>query len=150
MLAAHSGRAPESAKVCFSERLNIRIDGIDKLNRDELLATIVKIIDAGNEAGLAFGKPQSEIERMRSDGESGYMLFRLVNTADVQARARELAMKEARANAEKWADLAGVTLGRVLSIDQMECVQLRAQFDAFRAEYVTNTRDDRSFGYDPR
>ena len=119
LLAARSGRAPEAAKVCVSERLNIRIDGIDKLNRDELLATIVKIVDAGNEAGLAFGRPKTEIERIRSAGESDYMLFRLVNTADEQAKARELAMKEARVNAERLADLAGVTLGRVLSIDQL-------------------------------
>jgi hypothetical protein len=119
LLAARTGQSPEPAKVFFSERLDIRMENIDKLDRDELMATIVKIIDAGKEAGLAFGKPKSEIERIRSDSESDYMRFRLVNTADVEARARELAMQDARANANKWADLAGVTLGRVLSVDVM-------------------------------
>jgi uncharacterized protein YggE len=120
LLAARSGAPPEPGKVFFSERLDIRIDGIDKFDRDEFLTTMVKIIDAGNEAGLAFGKPKTEIERIRSAPEAGYTLFRLVNTADVQARARELAMQEARANAKELANLAGVTLGRVLSIEAVK------------------------------
>ena len=117
LLAARTGAPSEPDKVFFSERLDIRIDGIDKLDRDALLATMVKIIDAGNEAGLTFGRPKTEIERIRSAPESGYALFRLVNTAEAQAKSRELAMQEARANAKEWADRAGVTLGRVLSID---------------------------------
>lgn len=140
LMAARNGRPPEAAKVRFSERVHICINGIDKLNRDELLSTIVKIIDAGNEAGLTFGKTKSEMEIIRSDSASDYVLFRLVNTADAQARARELAMQEARSNAEKLAGLAGATLGRVVSLDEMNISTYVPS--SMRAEPNTTTTRD--------
>lgn len=118
-LLAARGQSPPPKEISFTEQWILRVEGVDDIDRDELLATIVKVVDAGNEAGLKFGKPKSELDRLRSDSAHGYLLFRLENSLSLRQKAREIAVQDARVNAEELSKLAGVSLGRVYSIDEV-------------------------------
>ena len=112
------GQAPEPPKMAVSEPMRIRISGVDKLDREQLLDTIAKVIDAAQETGLQMGKTPSELDRYRSGSNPSYLVFRLSDTAKLRQAALEKAVQDAQANATRLADLANVTLGVIRSVEE--------------------------------
>ena len=117
LLRGQPGQAEEGPMVAVQETLKICIQGIDKLDADALLSTIVKVVDAGQEAGIAFSRPLSDVERFSSRGTSlSFTTFTLKDKEQRRQRASELAMERARADARRMAALAGAQLGDVESV----------------------------------
>ncbi|MBX3442205.1 MAG: SIMPL domain-containing protein [Planctomyces sp.] len=106
-------------RLQVSEPLKIRIEGVDKLTTEELLETLVRIVDAGKDAGVAIG-PQVEynpyVYNPRQGQASSLATFRMSDISELRQQAYEGAIKDARTQAERLAKLSGVTLGRVTSV----------------------------------
>lgn len=107
----------------LAEPLSIRIEGIDKLTNDQVLETLVKIVDAGKDAGIAIGGPDGQpaynpyTGSYQSNGTS-VVRFRLSDVEGARQQAFDEAMKNARRQGERLAKLAGLKLGKVRSINE--------------------------------
>ncbi len=119
--AAMLGRAMTvgSQKLAVTEPLTIRIEGIEKLSTEELIGILVRIVDAGKDAGVQIGGRQpSYLElQMGVPAEQTLATFRLSQADGLQKEAYRAAVENARAQAEQLAELAGVRLGPVVKID---------------------------------
>jgi hypothetical protein len=118
------GMAPTSTKqrVQVSESMRIVLRGVDKLKDDELMGMVLKVIDAGKDAGLVIGAgaPQNSYQyqmmMQRGEGGAGMATFKVTDPAKAREEAYAKAIQGARAKAERLAALSGVKLGRVLSV----------------------------------
>lgn len=121
MAAFQAGQAnqPKVAdKVAVQERLTVTLSGIETMSADNLLQSVTRIIDVAKDAGVVIGSgPKSMIEMQLSAAKPGTLAtFRLSNTDLLRQQAYEAALKQARAKAERLAQLAGVQLGDIVSI----------------------------------
>jgi uncharacterized protein YggE len=125
MMAAMRGMpVPENTtqKLSLSEPLTLRLTGIDKLSTEELLETLVKIVDAGKDAGMVIGPPPKSMyelqiaAQMGQSTESALAAFKLEGVDQLKQQAYQAAIADARKQAERLAELAGVRLGKVTSI----------------------------------
>ena len=108
-------------KVQASESMKIVIKGVDKLATDALLDTVMKVIDTGRDAGLQIGPPTPmnyyQMQQMMNNGQGMTMLeFKLGDPVKPRQEAYKLAMDDAKAKAKNLADLAGVKLGKIVSV----------------------------------
>ncbi len=115
-----------------SEPLSIRIDGIDKLTNEEIMETLVKILDAGKDAGITLGAKAGQPAYNPYTGgynTSGTALarFRLSDVEGARQKAFEDAMKNASRQGERLAKLAGLKLGKVRSINESSAPASQAQ-----------------------
>ena len=105
-------------KVAVQERLTVSLSGINTMNADKLLESVIRIVDVIKDAGLVIGPgPKSMIEIQLSRGQPATLAtFRLSDTDSLRQQAYEAAMQQARSKAERLAQLAGVQLGEIVSI----------------------------------
>lgn len=120
-LAALQGQAnqPKVAdKVAVQERVTVTLSGINTMSPDDLLMTVTRIVDVVKDAGATLGPgPKSVMEIQFSGGKPGSLAtFKLSNPDALRQQAYEAALKQARAKAERLAQLAGVELGEIISI----------------------------------
>jgi uncharacterized protein YggE len=108
-----------NAKLQVSEPLKITIEGVDRLSTEDLLAMLVRIVDAGKDAGIVIG-PQFDVNQYyysgRMNQNQGLAKFRMADVKELRAQAYTSAIKDAREQAERLAKLSGVQLGRVTSV----------------------------------
>ncbi len=129
-----------------SEPLSIRIDGIDKLTNEEIMETLVKILDAGKDAGITLGAKAGQPAYNPYTGgynTSGTALarFRLSDVEGSRQKAFEDAMKNATRQGERLAKLAGLKLGKVRSINESAATAPQTQqFNPYMA-YMTQDSD---------
>ncbi len=142
------GMATASANrpLNVSEPLSIRIDGIDKLTNDQIMETLVKILDAGKDAGITLGAKAGQPAYNPYTGgynTSGSALarFRLSDVEGSRQKAFEDAMKNATRQGERLAKLAGLKLGKVKSINESAATSPQTQqFNPYLA-YMTQDSD---------
>lgn len=106
-------------RLQVSEPLSIRLDGVDKLTTEELLETLVRIVDAGKDAGVVIGPSQEYnpyVYNPRQGQANALAKFRMADIKDLRTQAYEGAIADARQQAERLAKLSGVKLGRVTSV----------------------------------
>jgi uncharacterized protein YggE len=117
------GRSPGAtkSKVQASESLKLVLKDVDKLPPEKLMDLVMKVIDTGRDAGLQVGPPtpqnyyQYQIAMQNGQGQ-GMLLFKITDPAAQRERAYKQAMDDAKSKAQRLADLAGVKLGRILSV----------------------------------
>jgi uncharacterized protein YggE len=107
-----------SSKLSISEPLRLRLTGVDQLDTEQLLETIVKIVDAGKDAGVLIGPKLDYNPYYGYQGNMSGALatFKLENVDELKAQAYEKAIADARKQATRLAELAGVRLGSVTGI----------------------------------
>lgn len=108
-------------KVQVSEQLKLTIKDVDKMDLDAMMQTILKVVDTGRDAGLVIGPPPAtNYYQMQMQAQSGVSMisFKLPNTAALREQAYKLAVEDARSKAQKLADLAGLKLGKILSVSE--------------------------------
>ncbi len=117
--------ASSSRPLNVSEPLAIRIDGIDKLTNEQIIETLVKIVDAGKDAGITLGANSGATQTYNPYTGSYEMpgssmaRFRLSDVEGARQKAFEDAMKNAQRQGERLAKLAGVKLGKVRAINEV-------------------------------
>jgi uncharacterized protein YggE len=112
------GNANQPTTVTVAEILTIRLAGIDRQKEQDVIAKVVKIVDATKDAGMTMGsgKPTSMVAiQLGSDGKAKLAMFRSTKAEEARAAATRDAMKAARQKAETLAALSNLTLGRVVS-----------------------------------
>ena len=115
-------RTSTKQRVQVSESMRIVLRDLDKLKDDELMGMVLKVIDAGKDAGLVIGMgaPQNSYQyqmmMQRGDAGVGMATFKVTDPAKVREAAYAKAIQSARTKAERLAALSGVKLGRVLSV----------------------------------
>jgi uncharacterized protein YggE len=115
--------ANKTARVQVSESLRLVLKNADKLPPDKMLDSVLKIIDACRDAGIQIGgSSEDNMMRLRRGlpVEGGMVTFKLADKSDLEQQARQKAVADAKAKAKRLADLTGVQLGRVLSVDEEE------------------------------
>jgi uncharacterized protein YggE len=127
MMAAMRGMPPAedaTQKLSLSETLTLKLLKIDALSTQDLLQTLVKIVDAGKDAGLTIGPPPKSMYELQIAAQSGnaqspLAAFKLNDVGAVKGQAYEAAILDARTQAERLAKLAGVKLGKVTAIREV-------------------------------
>jgi NADH dehydrogenase/NADH:ubiquinone oxidoreductase subunit G len=95
------------------------LEGVEKLSTEELLGTLVRIVDAGKDAGVVIGPNQEYnpyVYNPRQGQASSLAKFKMKDIKDLRQSAYESAIKDAREQAERLAKLSNVKLGRVTSV----------------------------------
>ncbi len=108
-------------KVQASESMKISIKGVDKIAVDALMDTVMKVIDTGRDAGLQIGPPTPmnyyQMQMMQQSGQGqGMLQFKIGDPSTQREQVYKEAMEDAKKKAQRLADLAGVKLGRIVSI----------------------------------
>ncbi|MCA9017570.1 MAG: SIMPL domain-containing protein, partial [Planctomycetaceae bacterium] len=110
----------QTQNLSVSESLKLRLTGIEKLNTQELLETIVRIVDSGKDAGVIIGNdttPTIPGVYNPSKARNTMATFKVTNVQKLKEAAYQKAIENARAQAEQLARLTGVKLGKVISIN---------------------------------
>jgi uncharacterized protein YggE len=117
------GRAANMGKpkVQASESLKITLKGVDKVTPDALMDTVMKVIDTGRDAGLQIGPPTPmnyyQYQMMMQQGQGqGMLQFKIGDPSAQREQAYKEAMEDAKKKAQRLADLAGVKLGKIVSV----------------------------------
>jgi uncharacterized protein YggE len=108
------------AKVQVTEQLKVLLKNADQLDVEKLMETVLRIIDAGRDAGLAIGPGSMTIYQMQIAAQSGQSMsmisFRIPDPSSLREQAYKLAIDDAKAKAGRLADLSGVKLGHIVSV----------------------------------
>jgi len=115
---------PPKIRTQITEKLMLKLKHVDKLDSDKLLETILKLVDTSRDAGLSIGPApitnvyQWQMQQQNGGGGGGESLvqFKIPDTTELQTQACKEAIADARAKAQRIADLAGVKLGKVVSV----------------------------------
>jgi len=122
------GATTTKQKVEVTEQMKLTIKEVDKLQPEQLMDKLLKIIDTGKDAGLLIGPPPAtnyyEMQiRMQSGRGSSIVGFKLGDINALKEQAYKQAMDSASTKAKRLAELAGVKLGRVLSVQEGQSKQ---------------------------
>ena len=113
-----------SQKVKITEASRITLVNTDKLEPEALLDKVLKILDVAKDAGFQVGPaPASNYWelQMRMQGmpqEGGIVAFKPPDSTAVRDKAYGAALDDARGKAQRLADLAGIKLGRIVSVQE--------------------------------
>lgn len=121
MMQGRSGGGAVKQKVQVAENSKIVLANVDKLTPEALLEMVLKIVDTAKDAGFQIGPGAAsnyyEIQA-RMGAANSIVSFKIPDTAALRDQAYQAAIEDAKAKARKLADLAGVKLGRVISIQE--------------------------------
>jgi uncharacterized protein YggE len=104
----------------ISQSVVIEVPGIDAMEQEAVIDLILAITSAAGDAGIAIGEVSQEDMMMAQFGQgmpaSDLAGFKVSDPQAAAQQSAEDAMAQARAKAQRLADLAGVRLGRVTAI----------------------------------
>jgi uncharacterized protein len=117
---ANAGAAGKQGVVII-EQLKLVIKDADRMEPEKLMDSILRVVDAARDAGLIMGGPvRGDYYEMQAMAQTGVgpsiMSFTIPDPDKLREQAYKQAVEDARAQAKRLADLAGVKLGRILSI----------------------------------
>jgi hypothetical protein len=123
MMVMRGMAAPANGqKVRLSETMKITLAHADKLAADELMDKVLKILDVAKDAGFQIGaSPASNYYEAMIRAETGdtggaTVAFRLPDSSALRDKAYQAAIDDAKAKAQKLADVSGAKLGRIVSV----------------------------------
>ena len=116
-----NGETPK-VRVNISETVKLRLKNVDKLETPKLFEQVLKLIDTSRDSGIVIGNAQPmnyyqmQMQMQNGGGGSNLVQFKIPDITDLENQAYKLAVADARAKAQRIADLSGVKLGKVLSV----------------------------------
>ena len=104
-------------KVSVTEQLRIVIKDVDKMEQAALMDTMLKVLDTVRDSGLTLGDgTPRNVNYYPPPPGPALINFKITDTTALREQAYKQAMDDAKSKAQKLADLAGVKLGRILSV----------------------------------
>jgi uncharacterized protein YggE len=122
-MMAMRGMATSAAgqKVRITETSRIVLANADKLSTQELLDKLLKVLDVAKDAGFVFSQPYTndyyEMQARAMEGDI-VVTFKMLDSSALRDKAYKAAIDDAKARAEKLAELSGTKLGRILSVQE--------------------------------
>ena len=124
MMAMRGMAAPTTTpqKVRLSETSRVVLNHADKLEPDELLEKLLKILDVAKDAGFVLGPApasnyiEMQIRAQEGEAASATVSFRMPDASALRDQAYQAAIDDAKAKAQKLADLSGGKLGRIVAV----------------------------------
>ena len=107
-----------------TEQVRLVLKDTDKLDAAKLVETVVRLIDIARESGLSVG--QLNINNVTSYSSTSIqpppplIVCKASNGATVREEAYKAAMEDARKKASALAGIAGVKIGKVVGVEEME------------------------------
>lgn len=111
-------------KVRLVETSRIVLAHTDKIEPDELLEKLLKVIDVAKDAGFQLGPaPATNYYEMQIRAQSGEdanatVSFRMPDSTALREKAYKAAIEDAKVKAGKLAELSGGKLGRIVSVHE--------------------------------
>jgi uncharacterized protein YggE len=108
-------------KVRITETDRIILAEADKLESDELLGSLLKLLDSAKDAGFNFTQPvTNDYYEMQARAQEGQVVFqfKLPDTAALRKKAYKAALDDAKARAQDLAELSSIKLGRIISVQE--------------------------------
>jgi hypothetical protein len=114
---------PTKSQVQISRGLHVTLANIEKLSEQDLMENIGKIVDTAKDAGAQSGTSANNLltriyGAMAAGTGNPVATFVVSNPEAAREKAYQQAFQQAQARAERLAALAGVKLGRVLSVEE--------------------------------
>lgn len=139
MMQGMGGTSTSKPRIEVAEQLKLVIKDVDKLQPQETLDMVLKVVDTIRDAGLNVGPPPpTNYYQMQIQAQSGrgaaVVSFRVDDADPVREKAYQEAVDAARKKAEKLASLSGVKLGPVLSVKEGPA-QDAQNFNPYRYAY---------------
>jgi uncharacterized protein YggE len=122
VMAIDGGPQPAAkTQIDINRSLRLKVTGLADMNEEQLTELIGKLLDTAKDAGANLvpggDATASMFARMYGQQVSSSVVTYVVDNADEHRKeAYRLAFEKARTNAVRLADLAGVQLGKVLSV----------------------------------
>ena len=118
------GMTPNNTQqsVKISETSRIVLAHTDKLPPDELLAKLLKILDVAKDAGFQIGPApatnyyQLQMQAQEGGAANATVSFKLPDCTAIRDKAYKAAVDDAKAKAQRLAELAGAKLGRIIAV----------------------------------
>jgi len=108
-IAEPGGEATAHTPVNISRTLRLRLSGIQSLSEEQLIDTIVRLVDVAKDSGNS----------IVGDGSQPMVTFSVDKADALRDKASEAAFAQARTRDAKYAELAGARLGDVLSVEEV-------------------------------
>jgi uncharacterized protein YggE len=108
-------------KVRVTETSRIVLADADKLEPEDLLGGLLKILDSAKDAGFSFTLPiTNDYYEMQARAQEGQIVFqfKLPDTAALRKKAYKAALDDAKAHAQELAELSSIKLGRIISVQE--------------------------------
>ena len=124
-------------KIQASESMKIVLKDVGKQTPEQLMDMVMKVIDTGRDAGLQIGPPtpqnyyQYQMAMQQGQGMN-IAAFKVGDPTAQRDEAYKQAMDDAKKKAQKLADLAGIKLGRIVSVtDGGQAANPQAQYQVY-------------------
>jgi uncharacterized protein YggE len=115
------GTDTSGQKVRITETCRIVLADADKLESDDLLGGLLKVLDSAKDAGFTFTMPvTNDYYEMQARAQEGQIVFqfKLPDTTELRKKAYKAALADAKARAQDLAELSSIKLGRILSVQE--------------------------------
>ncbi len=122
IMNGQGGGETAKSRVQISEHVKLTLKNVEKLDPEKMMDGVLKLVDSCRDSGLQIGPPPAtnyyEIQQRSQNGTGdSLVIFKIADTTQLQAEAYKKAVADAREKAQRLADLAGIKLGRVLSVN---------------------------------
>lgn len=149
MQAIRQGMAPQgdsAGKLAVSEPLKLTLIGVDEMDTEMLLETLVKIVDAGKDSGIVIGSLPTTINYgYNANTSTPLAKFKLTKIDELKAQAYEMAIADARKQAERLAEISQVKLGPITGIREGNLPKNNTQQVVYFNPYMQQQDDDDKF-----
>ena len=119
-IANNGGNAPGvKQEMVISKSMRLSVAAIDKLQEDQLVATVAKVLDGIRDAGLTTGvDPNNPNAQAEGQPANAVVMFVADNLVSAREKATDAAFQNAKEKAERIAKLAGGKLGTASSVEE--------------------------------
>ena len=105
--------------MVIAKSMRLTITAIDKLQEDQLVATVAKVLDGVRDAGLTTGvDPNNPNAQAEGQPANAVVMFVADNLGKAREQATEAAYQNAKEKAQRIAKLAGGKLGPAASVEE--------------------------------
>ncbi|HEY2759387.1 MAG TPA: SIMPL domain-containing protein [Pirellulales bacterium] len=115
---------PPKQEVAISKTLRVTIQGIDKLQEEDVIALVAKLLDVAKDAGLSVSGANTN-GATGADGQplpDALVQFVADDLVIARKEATDKAFQQAKEKAQHIADLAGVRLGAAAAVEELSSV----------------------------
>jgi uncharacterized protein len=121
LMMANGNQPAAKAEVGIAKSLRLSISGLDKLSEEEIVSLVAKLLDTAKDAGVTAGSDSNSamMARLGMSVPNSMVTFVADDATEARAKASAAAFQEAKKNASRLAGLAGVVLGPVLSMEEL-------------------------------